>query len=170
MTAAQSAPGDVVMALSLWEPWARLMALGAKVHETRSWATAYRGPLLICAAKRCNRFEMAAWLSEPQFQQALGIGSTPHERRAAIDTFDFGNAVVLVDLQDCIPTEHVIAAGDLPFGDFSAGRYAWVTGNRRRLQPFPVRGRQGLFRVRLPDDLRDYEGIEPPKAEPVGAP
>ena len=36
--------------LSLWQPWASLVALGIKTVETRSWATSYRGPLAIHAA------------------------------------------------------------------------------------------------------------------------
>ena len=44
--------GAFVTAISLWEPWASLMATGAKTIETRGWATRHRGPLLICAAKR----------------------------------------------------------------------------------------------------------------------
>lgn len=38
-------------ALSLWQPWASLIAHGAKTIETRGWATHYRGPLAIHAAK-----------------------------------------------------------------------------------------------------------------------
>jgi hypothetical protein len=36
-------------ALSLWQPWATLVALGVKKLETRSWSTTYRGPLAIHA-------------------------------------------------------------------------------------------------------------------------
>ncbi len=39
-------------ALSLWQPWASLIALGVKTIETRSWATNYRGPLAIHAGLR----------------------------------------------------------------------------------------------------------------------
>lgn len=39
-------------ALTLWQPWASLVALGIKTIETRSWSTQYRGPLAIHAAKR----------------------------------------------------------------------------------------------------------------------
>lgn len=38
-------------ALTLTQPWATLVAIGAKRIETRSWATSYRGPLAIHAAK-----------------------------------------------------------------------------------------------------------------------
>jgi hypothetical protein len=39
-------------ALSVRQPWASLIASGKKTIEVRSWRTHYRGPLLICAAKR----------------------------------------------------------------------------------------------------------------------
>lgn len=38
-------------AISLTQPWATLIAIGAKAIETRSWRTEYRGPLAIHAAK-----------------------------------------------------------------------------------------------------------------------
>lgn len=47
-------------ALSLWQPWASAIALGAKRVETRSWETLYRGPLLIHAAKRRPVYELLA--------------------------------------------------------------------------------------------------------------
>lgn len=37
--------------LTLSQPYASLVALGAKRIETRSWRTSYRGPLAIHAAK-----------------------------------------------------------------------------------------------------------------------
>lgn len=45
-------------ALTLHQPWASLIALGVKTVETRSWSTAYRGPLAIHAAKRKPDVEM----------------------------------------------------------------------------------------------------------------
>ena len=38
-------------ALTLYQPWATLVAIGAKKIETRSWSTPYRGPLAIHAGK-----------------------------------------------------------------------------------------------------------------------
>lgn len=43
---------QTMKALTLWQPWASLVALGVKTIETRSWATRYRGPLAIHAATR----------------------------------------------------------------------------------------------------------------------
>lgn len=37
-------------ALTIWQPWASLLVSGQKKYETRSWATAYRGPIAIHAA------------------------------------------------------------------------------------------------------------------------
>lgn len=38
-------------AITLWQPWASLLACGAKKYETRSWSTKYRGPIAIHAGK-----------------------------------------------------------------------------------------------------------------------
>jgi activating signal cointegrator 1 len=47
VTAAEGFP-----AITLWQPWASLVACGAKTWETRGWPTKYRGPLRIHAAAR----------------------------------------------------------------------------------------------------------------------
>lgn len=39
-------------ALTIWQPWASLIAIGAKEFETRSWSTNYRGTIAIHAAKK----------------------------------------------------------------------------------------------------------------------
>lgn len=44
-------------ALTLWQPWASLVALGVKTVETRSWSTPYRGPLAIHAAATPDGFD-----------------------------------------------------------------------------------------------------------------
>lgn len=38
---------------------------------------------------------------------------------------------------------------EINFGDFSPGRYAWKLENVRAIDPFPVKGRQGLFEVEI---------------------
>lgn len=40
-----------MMALSIKQPWANLIASGKKTIETRVWETDYRGPLLIVSSK-----------------------------------------------------------------------------------------------------------------------
>ena len=41
----------IVKAITVWQPWATLLATGQKHNETRSWKTSYRGEILIHAAK-----------------------------------------------------------------------------------------------------------------------
>ena len=38
-------------ALSIKEPWAKMIFAGVKTIETRTWKTKYRGKLLLCASK-----------------------------------------------------------------------------------------------------------------------
>jgi hypothetical protein len=52
-----------VRALSLWQPWASLVAEGIKTIETRSWGTRHRGPLAIHASKR-TPVEVGGWVPE----------------------------------------------------------------------------------------------------------
>jgi hypothetical protein len=139
-------------AISLWEPWATLIALGEKRYETRSWNMTYRGPLLICASK-----------SRPPIAEIIGL---LYRARITVNELSPGRAVALVDLVDITPTrmgvENLINRIDFfgdPFGeherfygDFSPGRFAWKLENIRRfVNPPLIRGRQGLFNV--PDDL-----------------
>jgi hypothetical protein len=41
-----------MIALSVRQPWANLIACGKKTVETRVWRTQYRGQLLICSSAR----------------------------------------------------------------------------------------------------------------------
>jgi len=132
-------------AISLWQPWATLMAIHAKTIETRHWPIKHRGELAIHAAQTKEGMRIAS----PECWEALkGI------------TIDFGAIVAVVDVYDCEPTmalklkagiQHWIAA-EQTFGDFSDGRYGWLTRNPIRLQtPIPLRGQQGLWE--LPPDI-----------------
>lgn len=138
-------------AISLWEPWASLIAVGAKRFETRSWATSYRGPLLICAAKGgLPKGELFDLLADPEFREALFPG-TNLELSGMYSRLKFGGAVCVVDLVAIYRTgdmtpKHI--GTDEPFGDFSPGRFAWKLENVRAFkEPFPVKGKQGLFEV-----------------------
>lgn len=147
-------------AISLWQPWASLIAIGAKRFETRSWATNYRGPLLICAAKTIPVSKIRPALREPVLKDALRrliIPTHPQPSptavfltEVAVKLLPSGVALCIVDLVDCIRTENLIEdyRADIPFGDFSYGRFAWKLESVRAFkEPFPVRGAQGLFKV-----------------------
>ena len=139
-----------IKALSLWQPWASLIAVGAKKYETRSWSTSYRGPLLICAAKKIIKLPfVGSWEFRQAARKALKI-----EGGQSFPQNHHGMAIAIVDLTNCIRTEmfkrgHEEFLREAVLGDFSSGRYAWELENVRAIKPFPVKGRQGLFEVEI---------------------
>lgn len=155
---------DTIPCLSLWQPWASLIALDAKRIETRSWSTAYRGPLAIHAAKRWTGEEARICATHPFWTPLLRAGLVESDPRKpghakATSFMPFGAIVALVELIDCVPTfkkgtlgECWLATSLSPveqaFGDYSAGRFGWRLKNVRALpSPVPYRGEQGLFHV-----------------------
>jgi hypothetical protein len=144
-------------AISLWQPWASLIATGAKTIETRSWETKYRGPLVICAAKGgLSKGELIHQLClrhidcglAPLVGEALG---TYTGGAVKIEHLPFGKAVAVVNLIACKKTGDMTWSeinSQINFGNFTLGRYAWMLDHIRRItKPFPVVGRQGFFEV-----------------------
>jgi hypothetical protein len=142
-----------ISCLSLHQPWASLIAIGAKRVETRSWGTLYRGPLAIHAAKTTANIQH--FRHEPFKEILAGDGlSYPED-------LPLGGVVAIAELVDCLPTEARICLpgvfDDYPdldtpkeraFGDFTPGRYGWVLENVRRVDPMiPLVGRQGLWTI-----------------------
>ena len=140
-------------ALSLWQPWATLMAIGAKRIETRGWSTKYRGPLAIQAAKRFAQDERHLCMEEPFWSALTAAGLTK------LSDLPLGALVCVVDLVDVVPTGPTLFSDairipplELPFGNYAPGRFAWKTENLRRFkEPILWKGRQQLFDV--PDDV-----------------
>jgi len=121
------------------------MAERLKTHETRSWATTYRGPLAIHAAKRTMDAETRALYREWTVDGVLTVDLEP---------LPYGAIVAVVDLVDCICTEDVsvdVFRREWDFGDYGPGRWAWVTRYPRRIGPISWRGAQGLFEI--PDEV-----------------
>ncbi len=137
-------------ALSLYEPWATLIALGEKRFETRSWSTTYRGPLLICSSKR-----KLPLYQYPPIKKLLETLST---HGLFLDDLKFGYALCVVNLVEILRTDYLhVNEEERIYGDFSPGRFAWKCDNARRFKnPMPIKGRQGLFEV---DDFYMELGI-----------
>lgn len=103
-------------ALSLYQPWASMIARKQKTIETRTRRTSYRGELLICSSLK------------PE-----------------IPGLPLGKALCVVEVIDCRPMEpRDEKAAQCSFYD---KRFSWILYNIRRIEPFAVRGRQGLFNV-----------------------
>jgi hypothetical protein len=144
-----------VKALSLWQPWATLVAIGAKRIETRGWKTDYRGPLLIHAAKKWDRSLLRLTFEQP-FRRVLEDAGVMHEF-GDDEVLPLGKVVAMVELTDVRPTEafRFISDQERAFGNYEAGRYGWTLDNTRRLyQPASIRGCQQLWRL-APEELQE---------------
>src|SRR5215475_3599982 len=116
-----------IMGLSLWQPWASLMALNAKKIETRSWPTNYCGPVAIHAAKKWDQELRDTCHSEP-FEDAL-FGD---EKFVKDEDLPRGCFVALGKLHRVLSTTEYAPAipsmetDEYWFGDYSSGRFMWV--------------------------------------------
>ncbi len=133
-------------AISLWQPWASLMAFREKKNETRSWPTKYRGPLAIHATASMNKESRIICNTDSKFISALaenGIGSWKE--------LPFGAVLGHCNLIDCIPVHeyldtHSIKYKEYHFGDYRMGRFVWVTRDFVKYEePIPAKGAQGFW-------------------------
>jgi activating signal cointegrator 1 len=170
-----------VKAISLWQPWASLIACGMKPYETRHWSPPREligQTIAIHAAKKRDKDGID--LAEELTYQDHVIGDTRFS--AQIDSIPddfldcFGQAVLPLGRVVCtakleaafqlgeeadgasVPAarivrrlaprpmlEYVVVPRDR-YGDYSAGRWAWLlTDVKPLLQPPPAIGRQGFF-------------------------
>jgi len=134
-------------ALSLTQPWASLVQIGAKKVETRSWYTSYRGPLVIHAAKGYPAWARAT-AAEPAFADALGCNCDP-------DNLPRGAGLCVVNLIACVKTTELhkldaigfrLSVNEITFGDYGDRRYAWALEHEHDfVQPIPAKGALGLW-------------------------
>lgn len=101
--------------ISLWQPYAQLVAIGAKQVETRHWKTDRRGPLAIHAAKRPpewsededtrraidNVLQAAGYLSSKDYRGSR-IDPNPISREANRVELPRGCVVATCELVDCV--------------------------------------------------------------------
>ena len=134
-------------ALSLIQPWASLVTLGAKRIETRSWQTRYRGPLAIHASKGfpsdCRKL-----VGQAPFYECLGA-------RTATE-LPLGAVLGVVWLTECLPTDQ-LEPGEPEkfFGDFTPGRFGWFFEQTiLTFNPRPVSGARGLWDWEPPGDMK----------------
>jgi hypothetical protein len=145
-------------ALTLTQPWATLVAIGAKTIETRSWGTKYRGPLAIHAAKG---FPKAArqFTLERICYETVRVHSQPRRGEAA--AYPLGVVVCTCHLVACkLIVETRLQLGpcadaarmlpprepELSFGNYSPGRWAWILEDVQPLdKPISAKGSLGLW-------------------------
>ena len=150
-------------ALTILQPWASLIQIGAKRIETRSWTSTYRGPLAIHAGKGATTDVIRLTFTEP-FKSVL--------RAAGYQFFSVlprGALIATCQLVSVIPTATLTERGvyewtdpdgrdyhyelteqERAFGDYRPGRYAWLLADVQALPtPVPVRGSLGLWQCAL---------------------
>lgn len=143
--------------LSLLQPWATLVVMGAKKIETRSWNTKYRGELLIHAsvnkklakeltsADPFNRF-IRHWTDLP-FGSI--IGKCKLINTCSTDRTLFTNRLS----SDGMDWE--LTSEELAFGDYTENRFCWLLNDAVQFaQPIPAKGSLGLWDYELPDHFR----------------
>jgi hypothetical protein len=136
-------------ALTVLQPWAQLLILGAKCYDVRCWQTTHRGPLLIHAGRTFPESARGLCRSEPIRDILARAGyKSPFDlpRRAFVGT---------ITLEDCLPTDQLlhsqVGEHHFAFGDFQPGMWAWKMSNPRPLpHPIGFPGRLGVFEVPTP--------------------
>lgn len=157
--------------LTLTEPWATLVAIGAKQIETRSWPTTYRGPIAIHAAKGMTKADVSFAVSNPAVRRAFGLGvwDSPPGGHWTSPTWSFratkGKVLAIARLIDVVPTRdalktravwdepgvwtrgvYSLSDDEIEFGNYEPHRYAWILRDVQRLpEPIPARGALGLW-------------------------
>ena len=149
----QEAPGRLMGAITLHQPWASLIAHGVKDIETRSWPPSHSlvgQRVAIHAGKRIvgprslnlETQEAIERLYGPKWSKAIPAG-------AVVATAVLVNAAQVLGLQGPL----VMLAGSPPmgpvahdpYGDFTPGRWLWFLGDVEAFDPVPAVGRQGLW-------------------------
>jgi hypothetical protein len=141
-------------AISLWQPWAWLVAIGAKRFETRSWSTNHRGFVAIHAASRWDRRLQHLAHSEP-FKKYWTRRDVDNDLGAIIAVAWLDNvmrsevAAKLIRLGDF---KRILINEELAFGNYTAGRYAFEFEDvARTAEPIFTRGYQKIWN--LPEDV-----------------
>jgi len=132
-------------AISVIQPWATLIAIGAKKIETRSWPTSHRGPIAIHASTSKPR-----WANEcfqdccMQVLKKSGWKDLP--RGCVVATANLDKCVQFTSVAKIERVAAEFGYEEIAYGDFSIGRYGWVLSNVVRLaKPVPAIGRLSLW-------------------------
>lgn len=132
----------IVYGLSLWQPWASLMWVGAKCVETRHWPPLHIGIFLaIHAAKKWDA-SLRLTALDRNFQACLQCEPDDLPRGC------FGAIVWLKGWYSTnyeAPSENEL---EFQFGNYSPNRYGWVCPRVWTFEtPIPAQGQRRLWRL-----------------------
>lgn len=146
-------------AITIHQPYATLIAIGAKKYETRHWPTKYRGKIAIHAGKNMDGiFELAreVKLRNRHLPITLFADACLNAFKACghypspftLSKLPIGAVVAIGELVDCIPMDKMDEPNrnEKLFGFWAADRFAWQIENVKFLDaPITVAGKQGLW-------------------------
>lgn len=132
-------------AITLYQPWATLVVLGAKKIETRSWGTKYRGPLAIHASQKFTGRMKLLMFQEPFFSALKE--DLYFDMEGDLPTGCIVGSVALVGCRKIdLITPLVLTDREKAFGNYTPGRFMWFMENSfRSVLRRPTRGKLGLW-------------------------
>lgn len=138
-----------VKALTLWQPWASLVALGEKRIETRCWSTKYRGPLAIHSAAKVPSFLGASRHTEQFITELADVFNVRTSQvTEAVAKLPCGAVLCIVNLHSIEETSlarEILCERERVFGNYEDGRYAWALEMVEKLTPTPAKGNRMLW-------------------------
>ena len=151
-------------ALTLWQPWATLVAMETKVIETRCWSTKYRGPLAIhSAAKLPPKWLGASSRTDPFRDELADVFCVRRDRddRAGkhiddvLRALPYGKVLCIVQLTAITETNEMLrktlSVRERLFGNYEDGRYAWHLQMIDVIEPpIPAKGNRMLWNWTTP--------------------
>lgn len=152
--------------LSLLQPWASLIAIGAKKWETRSWkpsaAMLYvireKGLLIHASAK--FDYQNKGLLTYPPFCAFL---KNPDECpvSAIIAKVRIGRVIPTMDwVEEFKPHKNPDAATERAFGNYNSGRWAWEILDVEALEtPVPAKGSLSIWEFSGRPNVEIREGV-----------
>ncbi len=143
--------------ISIWNPFATLLAHGHKTIETRSWPApkSLIGQRIGIASTKVIRPEQKAAFADAEFRKFYDQTGLPQELSELPHGYLLGSAILHScdvitdeDLEDITEEEKL-------YGWFREGYYAWRMRAPELLpEPIPVRGAQGVWVYRPEDAAR----------------
>jgi activating signal cointegrator 1 len=138
-------------AISLLQPWATLVVIGAKKIETRSWNTKYRGPLLIHASKKMGALQKALCEQTPFADALKDVEELPLGK--IIGTVQLRTTFIseMVDMKDAEGIFYQkwgarFTDQEKAFGDYSSGRWGWLFSDPISFEHhYPIKGSLSIW-------------------------
>ena len=148
-------------AFSVRQPFAMFIANRMKTLEIKPKRTNYRGKILICSSKKIYEGNCIVNRS------GHGIGLVPCEYHYSMLTMHhtqpsakLGYAIAIADLVDCREMENTESDKLAARHEFVPDSYVWVLENVKKITPFPVTGKLGIFEVDFEAEKRKMNNSE----------